>query len=75
MTLTDAIRRFQRASRELRNTHFHPPDWDADEWDVLEQFRIAERSLFACLVVLQCDQDLVDPYALVEARYVEFTEA
>jgi hypothetical protein len=60
MTLTETVRRFQHASRELRNTYFHPPEWEADAWDVLEQFRIAERSLFACLMSLQCEKELVE---------------
>ena len=60
MTLTDAVRRFQRASRELRNTYFDPTDWDIDAWDVLEQFRILERSLFAGLMALQCHFEVAE---------------
>ncbi len=58
MTLTDVVRRFQRASRELRNRYFHPPEWDVDDGDVLEQFRIAERALFACLMTLKCGEGI-----------------
>ena len=51
MDLDQLMNRFRLASRHLRNHYFHPPDWDDNEWNVVEYFEEVARLPFENLVL------------------------
>src|SRR5712664_1003199 len=60
MEMNELVSRFRLASRDVRNRYFHPPDWDENEWDVMEWFEEVERALFESLVLCPAGLDNID---------------
>ena len=60
MDLDQLMNRFRLASRHLCNHYFHPPDWDDNEWNVVEYFEEVERLLFENLVLCPAGLDLIE---------------